>query len=569
MVQSITLQTSDDDIVAGDILGRLSFAASSETSGSDALLIGAGVYAESEADFTATSNSTSLVFSTANSESATGKLKITGSGHLLPILDNVYDLGSNFFSFRNLCVASGLFASGSAINPSVTILGDNDTGFFAPVADTLAISTSGVERFRINVAGKLLYNTTSSRSVGPSTHPSIQVEGTTQGAGSLQQVVGSTTASVSPGIFLARHRDSFVAGVATVVSGDSLGLIRWHGADGRDIISQAASIEAFVDSTPGLDNMPGRLTFGTTSTGSNLITERMRITSAGNIGIGTTFPSARLQVEGGNVVFNDAGENYDFRVEGDSDQNLFFVDASNDTVNIGTETSTGNKLLVSTSNARAYSDILNSGNLSVDSSFVRIANTYNTTTESFAGFAMSATRSGSNVSQTAFISAVSTNASTYQPHVVFSARNGLSTYTELMRINHVGNVGIGTSSPTTKLHIAGDTNTEGNLSFYTFTESVVSNGNSGTSKTLDLTNGTVHTCTLTGNCTFTMPATTAGKSFTLFLNTGAGGFSASFTGVRWASSTPPTITTTASKVDILSFISDGTYWYGSYSQNYG
>lgn len=107
------------------------------------------------------------------------------------------------------------------------------------------------------------------------------------------------------------------------------------------------------------------------------------------------------------------------------------------------------------------------------------------------------------------------------------------------------------------------------LTFNTYTETIVDNGNSGTSKTIDLTNGTVQTCTLTGNCVFTMPSTTAGKSFTLFLNTGAGSFTATFTGVRWSDSTAPTITSTASKVDILSFISDGSYWYGSFSQNYG
>jgi len=113
------------------------------------------------------------------------------------------------------------------------------------------------------------------------------------------------------------------------------------------------------------------------------------------------------------------------------------------------------------------------------------------------------------------------------------------------------------------------TNISGNLSFDSFTESVTSNGNSGTSKTLSLASGTVHTCTLTGNCTFTMPTATAGKSFTMFLNTGSGNYTASFSGVRWADSATPTATITANKVDIFSFISDGSYWYGSFSQNYG
>lgn len=112
-------------------------------------------------------------------------------------------------------------------------------------------------------------------------------------------------------------------------------------------------------------------------------------------------------------------------------------------------------------------------------------------------------------------------------------------------------------------------NIDGNIVFDSFTESVVSIGDSSTSQTLSLSSGTVQTCTLTGNCTFTMPTATAGKSFTMFLNSGSGNYVASFSGVLWSDSAPPTITTMASKVDILSFISDGTYWYGSYSQNYG
>jgi hypothetical protein len=133
----------------------------------------------------------------------------------------------------------------------------------------------------------------------------------------------------------------------------------------------------------------------------------------------------------------------------------------------------------------------------------------------------------------------------------------------------LGNVGIGTTNPNSKLDVTGDVNIDGNLTFDSYTESVVANGNSGTSKTIDLTSGTVHTCTLTGNCTFTMPTATAGKSFSIFLNSGSGNYTASFSGVRWADSAIPTATITASKVDIYSFISDGSFWYGSFSQNYG
>ena len=101
-----------------------------------------------------------------------------------------------------------------------------------------------------------------------------------------------------------------------------------------------------------------------------------------------------------------------------------------------------------------------------------------------------------------------------------------------------------------------------------YTEAVVSIGNSSTTKTLSLTNGNVQTCTLTGNCVFTMPTAAAGKSLLLFLYTGAGSFTASFTDVKFIGGSAPTISTTASRTDLLSFVSEGTYWYGSYVQNY-
>jgi hypothetical protein len=50
--------------------------------------------------------------------------------------------------------------------------------------------------------------------------------------------------------------------------------------------------------------------------------------------------------------------------------------------------------------------------------------------------------------------------------------------------------------------------------------------------------------------------------------TQSGTFTATFTGVLWAGGTAPTITATSSKRDILVFVSDGTNWYGTASQNH-
>ena len=97
-----------------------------------------------------------------------------------------------------------------------------------------------------------------------------------------------------------------------------------------------------------------------------------------------------------------------------------------------------------------------------------------------------------------------------------------------------------------------------------YTEETVT-ANTSTTYTISLLNGTLQILTLTGNCTFTFPTATAGKSFTLFLKQDATGSRTATwaASVKWPSSTAPTITATASKGDKYVFTADGTYWWGS------
>jgi len=118
----------------------------------------------------------------------------------------------------------------------------------------------------------------------------------------------------------------------------------------------------------------------------------------------------------------------------------------------------------------------------------------------------------------------------------------------------------------------GGTPTITNPTVTNYVESVVAIGTVTTSNTIALTNGTVQTATLTAStaCTFTMPTNVAGKSFVLLLKQAAatGNGTATFTSVKWGTAGAPTITATAGKMDILTFIADGTNWYGSIAQGY-
>ena len=71
------------------------------------------------------------------------------------------------------------------------------------------------------------------------------------------------------------------------------------------------------------------------------------VTFTGDLDTGVFSPGAdqvaistnaveRVEFGTGEVVFNDGGANYDFRIEGDTNANLFFVDASAEAVGIGT-----------------------------------------------------------------------------------------------------------------------------------------------------------------------------------------------------------------------------------------
>jgi hypothetical protein len=130
-----------------------------------------------------------------------------------------------------------------------------------------------------------------------------------------------------------------------------------------------------------------------------------------------------------------------------------------------------------------------------------------------------------------------------------------------------GGTGVGTSTGS-GANVLGTSPTINNPTVTNYVESVVAIGNSGTSQTLSLTNGTVQTVTMTGNCTFTMPTATAGKSFILIaVQDGTGSRTATFTSVKFAGGVAPTLTTTATTGrDILTFVADGTNWYGTYAQ---
>jgi len=160
---------------------------------------------------------------------------------------------------------------------------------------------SSDEKARIDSSGRLLVGTSSITGI-PATLNVIGGNNTvlhTQGAN-----------ADSPFLFLSHARGT---GTQSVNAQDGVGAIAFVGYDGTNALT-AARIEAFVDGTPGVNDMPGRLVFSTTADGASSPTERMTIKSDGKIGVGTQSPARVLSIgtpgsAGGQLFFQATDSN--------------------------------------------------------------------------------------------------------------------------------------------------------------------------------------------------------------------------------------------------------------------
>ena len=180
----------------------------------------------------------------------------------------------------------------------------NDGGAIDGIGDGaggLRISTSAAgtitERMRIDSSGRVLVGTNSAQIVPT---PSIfQVSGDSFATSSIRQTRFSSGVP-GPSIILAHARGS-EASNESLNNNDEFGKIRFHGHDGVDFTNFGAEISAYVDGTPGENDMPGRLVFSTTADGVMVPEERMRIDSSGNVGINNSSPGS-YNSDGRNLV---------------------------------------------------------------------------------------------------------------------------------------------------------------------------------------------------------------------------------------------------------------------------
>ena len=137
--------------------------------------------------------------------------------------------------------------------------------------DSLRFVTNASERMRVDSTGRLLVGTTSTLD------------------GSSEAIV-HVSDSLGARLVLGRNDTS-------VSDGNGLGGIRFAGNDTTsNTFTTLGEILCQADGTHAAGDNPTRLTFKTTPDGSSTVTERMRIDSSGNVGIGTTSPRGNLHL---------------------------------------------------------------------------------------------------------------------------------------------------------------------------------------------------------------------------------------------------------------------------------
>jgi hypothetical protein len=157
--------------------------------------------------------------------------------------------------------------------------------------------------FVIDATGSTIVGYTASvatvQHAGTAIIPLLEVQGNGASPSSAGLYNWSTSSTSSSTLAFSKSASGTVGTRGVVASGADLGNIVFAGDDGTNFVV-GATILAEVDGTPGTSDMPGRLVFSTTADGASTVTERMRIDSAGDVGIGTTNPVTKLEIAGSN-----------------------------------------------------------------------------------------------------------------------------------------------------------------------------------------------------------------------------------------------------------------------------
>ena len=170
----------------------------------------------------------------------------------------------------------------------------------------LFASGGGTERLRIDSSGRLLQGLTSAKTGffnDNNAAPVHQIQGSTYYTTAFS-IFRNGAGQSGPNFILAKGREGIVQ------DNDILGSISFQGHDGTTELIEGASIQSRVNGTPGSNDMPGCLTFNTSSDNSSLPTERLRIDSSGRLLIATSASQGKWN--------NSSGDDHIVQIESTS-----------------------------------------------------------------------------------------------------------------------------------------------------------------------------------------------------------------------------------------------------------
>lgn len=346
---TLTLQTGETDIAVDDVLGVINFQAPDEGTGTDAILVAAGIAAVSEGDFSATSNATKLSFRTAASEVATEKMSLSSAG-VLSVGSGSANATVQSNGDHNLILQTGNSTTGSititdGANGDIT-LAPNGTGKL--VLDGLNWPTADGSDGQVLVtdgSGSISFSDVSSTTITITANNTTDetvyftfVDGATGSQGletdtgltynpleNKISITDTTTSSATEGsgIRLASNDG------AAMGDGHRLGVIEFAGAeDASDTITVGARIESVCDAAWSATENGASLVFYTTDGNASQsqvlkIDSNKLATFAGRVITddatdATTTSDGSLQTDGGLSVVKDCVFGNDVKLLSDS-----------------------------------------------------------------------------------------------------------------------------------------------------------------------------------------------------------------------------------------------------------
>jgi hypothetical protein len=186
-----------------------------------------------------------------------------------------------------------LAPAGTAAAPSFAFSNNSNMGLFRVANNVLGFSTNGAVRARIDGSGRLVVG--SNEALDVSGVATLQNHGSSVRLGLHRFNAGASFGAI---IAFSHSRSNTIGEVVSLNSGDAIGQIQFFGASTGGAYAMGADITASVAETPSGGDMPTHLRFRTTPVGGTTPTERVRITAAGQVGIGTASPTAPLHVAG-------------------------------------------------------------------------------------------------------------------------------------------------------------------------------------------------------------------------------------------------------------------------------